>query len=51
MRKLTIAILALILITCTALAQASKRPANTSQKVKTVRLHIDGFQKSKSGAI
>lgn len=51
MHKLTMATLALILMAGTALAQATKRSANTSPKLKTIRLHIDGFQKSKSGAI
>ncbi|MFN0111593.1 MAG: hypothetical protein ACKVZH_22250 [Blastocatellia bacterium] len=48
MFKLTITTLVLILLTVIAVAQSDKSPAKT---IKTVRLHIDGFQKSKSGAI
>lgn len=48
MFRLTITILALALLTVAAVAQSAKRPLKT---IKTVRLHIDGFTKSKSGAI
>ncbi len=48
MFKLTIAILALALLTVVAVAQSAKRSGKT---IKTIRLHIDGFTKSKSGAV
>lgn len=32
-------------------AQKNKRPGNGKLTMKTVRLHIDGFSKSKSGAV
>ncbi|MBP6824033.1 MAG: hypothetical protein KA368_20970 [Acidobacteria bacterium] len=48
MFRLTITILALALLTVVAVAQSAKRPLKT---IKTVRLHIDGFTKSKSGAV
>jgi hypothetical protein len=34
-----------------ALAQKNKPTANEKLTMKTVRLHIDGFTKSKSGAV
>jgi hypothetical protein len=46
--------IALVLFAGIALAQApkpGKQPGNAKPKMKTVRLHIDGFQKSKSGAV
>ncbi|MEO6727010.1 MAG: hypothetical protein ABIU20_03420 [Blastocatellia bacterium] len=51
MRKLTLAVTALVLFAGFALAQTAKQPGNAKPKIKTVRLHIDGFQKSKSGAV
>ena len=46
MTKLALIVLSLILLAAAAAAQNAKQP-----KMKTVRLHIDGFQKSKSGAV
>ena len=51
MFRLTVAALTLFLLTDVAMAQTAKRPPNAKQKMKTIRLHIDGFQKSKSGAV
>ncbi|MBL8186403.1 MAG: hypothetical protein JNK38_00260 [Acidobacteria bacterium] len=34
-----------------ALAQKNKQPIDEKLTMKTVRLHIDGFTKSKSGAV
>jgi len=34
-----------------ALAQKNKQPTDKKLTMKTVRLHIDGFTKSKSGAV
>lgn len=34
-----------------AFAQKNKQPTDEKLTVKTVRLHIDGFTKSKSGAV
>jgi hypothetical protein len=34
-----------------AAAQKNKRPMDGQVKLKTIRLHIDGFSKSKSGAV
>jgi hypothetical protein len=52
MFRLTLVAACLILLSVAAFAQAPKpgtRSAN--DKLKTIRLHIDGFQKSKSGAV
>lgn len=51
MREFMIAAFVLILLSGAAFAQTAKRPVNAKQKLKTIRLHIDGFQKSKSGAV
>ncbi len=32
-------------------AQKNKKPTNVKLTMKTARLHIDGFMKSKSGAV
>ena len=48
--KLALLIFALVLPTGIVFPQAAKKSKEAS-KVKTVRVHIDGFQKSKSGAI
>lgn len=48
--KLALLIFVLILPAGIAFPQATKQSKQTN-KVKTVRIHIDGFQKSKSGAI
>jgi hypothetical protein len=34
-----------------AVAQQNKRLTSGQVKLKTIRLHIDGFSKSKSGAV
>ena len=47
MLKLTFVALALAMLTATVSAQK----ADGKQTTKTIRLHIDGFQKSKSGAV
>lgn len=47
MLKLIFAMLTLALLAATVSAQQAKG----KQTVKTIRLHIDGFQKSKSGAV
>lgn len=47
MLKLTFVALALTLLAATVSAQK----ADGKQTMKTIRLHIDGFQKSKSGAV
>ena len=51
MPKLTLIAVSLILLAGAAFAQTAKRPGNAKPKMKTIRLHIDGFQKSKSGAV
>ena len=51
MPRLMLIVVSLILLTEAAFAQTAKRPANAKPKMKTIRLHIDGFQKSKSGAV
>jgi hypothetical protein len=48
--KLALLIFALLLPTGIAFPQAAKQ-AKQTHKTKTVRIHIDGFQKSKSGAM
>jgi hypothetical protein len=48
--KLAVLIFALALSAGIAFPQAAKKSKETT-KVKTIRVHIDGFQKSKSGAI
>jgi hypothetical protein len=52
MFRLALVAACLILWIGAAFAQASKPGARSANdKMKTVRLHIDGFQKSKSGAV
>ena len=46
----TLALLFLLLLTG-GLATAQKKTANKQLTMKTIRLHIDGFMKSKSGAV
>ena len=41
----------LLMIGSFAYAQKNKRPTNEKLTMKTARLHIDGFMKSKSGAV
>lgn len=48
--KITLLIFALLLPAGAAFPQAAKQSKQIN-KGKTVRVHIDGFQKSKSGAI
>lgn len=48
--KLALLILVLVLPAGVAFPQAAKQ-SKQANKVKTIRVHIDGFQKSKSGAI
>ena len=51
MTKPIVLLLLFILIGGTAYTQANKQSVNGTRKMKTVRLHIDGFMKSKSGAV
>jgi hypothetical protein len=51
MTKTIALFLSLLLLGGAAMAQQNKRPLNGQLKMKTVRLHIDGFSKSKSGAV
>jgi hypothetical protein len=48
--KVALLIFALVLLSGIAFPQAARK-SREANKVKTVRVHIDGFQKSKSGAI
>ena len=48
--KLALLIFALVLPVGIAFPQAAQK-SKEANKVKTIRVHIDGFQKSKSGAI
>jgi len=48
--KMALLIFALMLPAGIAFPQAAKQ-VKQPNKIKTVRVHIDGFQKSKSGAI
>lgn len=43
--------LALLLITTGGLAQTPKQTSAKEKGLQTVRIHIDGFVKSKSGAV
>jgi hypothetical protein len=52
--KFALLILTLALPAGIAFPQAAKKSTEANKeanKVKTIRVHIDGFQKSKSGAI
>ena len=52
--KLILIVIGLMVLTNAAFAQATKpgkQPGGVKPKMKTIRLQIDGFQKSKSGAI
>ena len=51
MTRLMLIAAGVMLLAGTVLAQNAKHPANAKSKMKTIRLHIDGFQKSKSGAV
>jgi hypothetical protein len=51
MTKTISLLLLLLLIGGIAYAQKNKRPTNEKLTIKTARLHIDGFMKSKSGAV
>jgi hypothetical protein len=51
MTKTISLLLFLLMIGGIASAQKNKRPTNEQQTMKTARLHIDGFMKSKSGAV
>jgi hypothetical protein len=43
--------LSLIFVAGSGIAQTINNHSANNQKLKTVRLHIDGFSKSKSGAV
>ncbi|MGH9849268.1 MAG: hypothetical protein ACREBD_05360 [Blastocatellia bacterium] len=45
--RLTVALLTMIILAGAAFSQATTQ----AKQVKTVRIHIDGFMKSKSGAV
>lgn len=51
MTKTMTLFLSLLLLSGAAAAQKNKQPIDGQLKLKTVRLHIDGFSKSKSGAV
>jgi len=48
--KVALLIVALLMPTESAFPQTTKQ-SKEAAKVKSIRVHIDGFQKSKSGAI
>jgi hypothetical protein len=48
--KLALLIFSLVLPAGVAFPQAAKK-SKEANNVKTVRVHIDGFQKSKSGSV
>jgi hypothetical protein len=50
MLKLALLIFALVLPAGVAFPQAAQK-SKEANKVKTVMVHIDGFQKSKSGSV
>jgi hypothetical protein len=45
--RLTFVLLAVIILAGAAFSQITDQP----ERLKTVRIHIDGFMKSKSGAV
>ena len=49
--KLIQLVLALALYSGFGFSQEARRPDTTKRKLETVRIHIDGFSKSKSGAV
>ena len=51
MKKIFLLLGVFWLMTNVVLAQTKPRPASGKAQMKTVRLHIDGFSKSKSGAV
>jgi hypothetical protein len=51
MTKTITLFLSLLLIGDAVAVAQNKRPLAGQLKMKTVRLHIDGFSKSKSGAV
>lgn len=51
MTKTTVLFLLILVIGSIADAQTNKRSTSDNPKMKTIRLHIDGFMKSKSGAV
>ncbi|MFN0085669.1 MAG: hypothetical protein ACKVX9_09800 [Blastocatellia bacterium] len=50
-RKTILLPLFVLMIAVVANAQKSQQAANVKLKMKTARLHIDGFMKSRSGAV
>jgi hypothetical protein len=48
--QLALLVFALVLSAGNAFSQTAKQTKQTN-KIETIRVHIDGFQKSKSGAI
>lgn len=50
MKKFVLIVLSLLVLNSGAFPQSVK-DKKRKQTIKTVRLHIDGFQKSKSGAV
>jgi hypothetical protein len=51
MKNILAVFLALIFLAGGALSQAKKKTTESSAKVKSVHVQIDGFMKSKSGAV
>jgi hypothetical protein len=51
MRKLLSLVAILTLVVSVCFSQTSPRKKAKSKTMQTVRLHIDGFSKSKSGAV
>ena len=50
-QTLTALFLAFFLVAGSGFCQQPDRPSVKNRKMKTVRIHIDGFSKSKSGAV
>ena len=51
MKKTITLLLFLLMLGAIVYGQNSKRTTNENLSMKTARLHIDGFMKSKSGAV
>ncbi len=50
-QMMTAIFLSLVIVAGSGIAQTINDRSAKNQKLKTVRLHIDGFSKSKSGAV
>ncbi len=51
MKKMILLTMVFGLMTAVVFSQTKQRPASGKKEMNTVRLHIDGFSKSKSGAV